>query len=539
MAFHGMDPFDDTYASRRGVVYGLRGMAAASQPQAAQAGLEILKAGGNAMDAAVAMAIALTVVEPTCNGVGGDAFALVWAKNGLDGLNASGPAGSLADAGNLKDQGHTNVPAYGFDPVTVPGVPAAWRAISDKYGKLPFDRLFEPAIRLAEEGFPVSPVTSRIWEAEFSLHHRLHRDKPAHQPWFEVFAPKGRAPGVGEVFTNPWLAGTLRELADTGCESFYRGDIAEKIAAFSREFGGNLIREDLERYQAEWVVPLQVHYRGYDVWELPPNGHGIVALLTLNLLKGFDFEKKESTDTYHKSIEALKLAYADGKKYVTDHRHMSLSAEDLLSESYAARRRGLIREEAILPEAGKPAQGGTVYLCTADGEGNMVSYIQSNYQNFGSGLVVPGTGIALHNRGADFSLEEGAANYLLPGKKSYHTIIPGFLTKGGQPVGPFGVMGKYMQPQGHVQVVQNMIDFHMNPQQALDAPRWQWIGGKEVLVEYSFPVEIYRKLQELGHHIRYSNDTASFGRGQIIWRREDGAYMGGTEPRGDGAVLGY
>ena len=535
----GVNPFDYTYTSRRSVTYGMHGMVATSQQQASQAGLEILKKGGNAIDAAIAMAIALTVVEPTCNGVGGDAFAIVWTKDGLAGLNSSGPAGSLADAKKLKEQGYTQMPAYGFQPVTVPGAPSAWITLSEKYGKLPFEELFEPAIRLAEEGFAVSPVISEIWENEFNIHYEQHREDPAHKAWFDTFAPKGRAPKAGEIFYNPELAETLKELAKTKCESFYRGKIADKIVAFSEEFGGNLVKEDLANYYAEWVKPINVNYRGYDVWEIPPNGHGIVALMTLNMLKGFDLNEKESVDTYHKSIEALKIAYADGKKYVTDIRHMSVGVEDLLSDEYVAERRSLIGERAIVPTAGKPKKGGTVYMCAADEEGNMISYIQSNYQKFGSGLVVPGTSIALHNRGKDFSLNEEDDNYLLPGKKPYHTIIPGFLTKDGKPVGPFGVMGNYMQPQGHVQVVQNMIDFHMNPQQALDAPRWQWTGGKEVLVEYNFPLDTYQKLQEMGHEIKYSNDTGSFGRGQIIVRMDNGVYAGGTEPRTDGAVLGY
>ncbi len=539
MGYKGMNPFDYTYTSRRNITYGKQGMVAASQPQASQAGLEILKKGGNAVDAAIAMAIALTVVEPTSNGVGGDAFALIWTKDGLKGLNASGPAGSLADAEKMKSENYTKMPEYGIKTVTVPGAPSAWVTLSKTYGKLPFKELFKPAISLAEEGYVVSPMVSEMWEYEFNVHNKQHREQPEYKAWFDTYMPMGRAMRAGEVFKNPDLGKTLRELADTECESFYRGAIAGKIIDFCAKYDGFLTKEDLATYYPEWVEPISINYRGYDVWEIPPNGHGIVALMALNMLKGYDLKEKENVDTYHKSIEALKLAYTDGKKYVTDIRHMSVKVEDLLSDEYANKRRDLINKEALMPEAGNPKKGGTVYLCVADGDGNMVSYIQSNYWKFGSGLVIPGTSIALHNRGREFSLNKEDDNYLLPGKKPYHTIIPGFLTKDGKPVGPFGVMGGYMQPQGHVQVVENMIDFHMNPQQALDAPRWQWIGGKKILVEYNFPIETYQKLQEMGHEIKYSNSIGSFGRGQIIIRQEDGILVGGTEPRTDGAVLGY
>lgn len=533
------DPFDYTYTSRRNVTYGLQGMAASSQPQASQAGIEILKKGGNAIDAAVAMAIALTVLEPTSNGIGGDAFAMVWNKERLNGLNASGPAGELADASRLKAMGYDAMPAYGFLPVTVPGIPAAWIALSKRYGKLPFQELFEPAIHYAEEGFVVTPVISSLWKKEFDIHWKEHKDQPEFKEWFQTFAPKGRAPYAGEVWKNPIQVQTLRELAETECESFYRGEIADKIAAFSEKYGGNITKNDLEKYYPEWVQPLHVNYRGYDVWEMPPNGHGLVVLMALNILNGYQWEKRECTDTYHKSIEALKLAYADGRKYITDSHYMKISPEQLLKDSYVEQRRNMITSQAMMPEAGEPQFGGTVYLCTADNEGNMVSYIQSNYWEFGSGMVVPGTSIALHNRGKEFSLNKEDDNYLEPGKKPYHTIIPGFLSKNKVAIGPFGVMGAYMQPQGHIQVVQNLIDFHMNPQQALNVPRWQWIGEKKILVEKGFPEKIMKELREMGHEIQISDDTLSFGRGQIILKQENQTFIGGTEPRADGCVLGY
>lgn len=533
------DPFDYTYTSRRNVTYGLHGMTASSQPQASQAGIEILKKGGNAIDAAVAMAIALTVLEPTSNGIGGDAFAMVWNKEGLNGLNASGPAGELADASKLKAMGYDAMPSYGFLPVTVPGIPAAWIALSKRYGKLPFPELFEPAIHFAEEGFVVTPVISRLWKKEFDIHWKEHKDQPEFKEWFQTFAPKGRAPFAGEVWKNPLQAQTLKELAKTECESFYRGEIADKIAAFSEKYRGNITKNDLEKYYPEWVQPLHVNYRGYDVWEMPPNGHGLVVLMALNILNGYQWEKRECTDTYHKSIEALKLAYADGRKYITDSHYMKISPEQLLKDSYTEQRRNMITNQAMMPKAGDPQFGGTVYLCTADNEGNMVSYIQSNYWEFGSGMVVPGTSIALHNRGKEFSLNKGDDNYLEPGKKPYHTIIPGFLSKNKEAIGPFGVMGAYMQPQGHIQVVQNLIDFHMNPQQALNVPRWQWIGKKKILVEKGFPEKIMKELRRMGHEIQISDDTLSFGRGQIILKQENHTFIGGTEPRADGSVLGY
>jgi gamma-glutamyltranspeptidase/glutathione hydrolase len=316
--------------------------------------------------------------------------------------------------------------------------------------------------------------------------------------------------------------------------------LAEQIDQFSKQHGGFISAEDLAAYKPEWVQPIKVNYRGYDVWEIPPNGQGIVALMALNMLKGFDFNEKESVETYHKQIEAMKLAFADGKKYVTDPEKMSVTAEQLLSEEFATARRSLIGETAITPEPGTPPSGGTVYLATADGEGNMVSFIQSNYMGFGSGVVVPGTGISLQNRGHDFSLDPSHENALEPGKKTYHTIIPGFLTKDNEAVGPFGVMGGYMQPQGHAQVIMNTIDFHLNPQAALDAPRWQWMEEKKVMVEPSFPNHIAQALARKGHAIQVALDGGAFGRGQIIWRNsETGVLVGGTESRTDGSIAAW
>nr|WP_276719014.1 gamma-glutamyltransferase family protein [Kyrpidia tusciae] len=533
------DPHDHPHPSRRVAIYARRGMVATSQPLAAQAGLDMLRRGGNAVDAAIATAIALTVVEPTSNGIGGDAFSLVWSGGRLHGLNASGPAPRRLTIAELESRGiRDKMPEVGFAPVTVPGAPAAWAELSKRFGRLSFAALFEPAIELAQAGYPVSPVTGRAWEAAYRRYER-ELTGPEFSAWFSTFAPEGRAPRVGEIWRSPDHAETLRKIAESGAEAFYRGELAERIDRFSREYGGFIRLEDLAAFRPEWVDPIHVDYRGYDVWEIPPNGHGLVALMALNLLKCFDLSGRSPADRYHIEIEAIKLAFADGRHYIADPRFMSARVEDLLSEGYAEERRRLIGESAALPSPGRPQAGGTVYLCAADGEGNMVSYIQSNYQGFGSGLVVPGTGIALHNRGANFSLDSAHVNALAPGKRPYHTIIPGFLTKAGQAVGPFGVMGAFMQPQGHVQVLVNMIDLRLNPQAALDAPRWQWLEGRKVAAEYGIPPHVLESLSRRGHEIAWSADTGSFGRGQIIWRLDNGVLVGGTEPRADGQVAAW
>lgn len=536
------NPLSNRYPSRRSLVYGAKGMVCTSQPLAAQAGLDILKRGGNAVDAAVAAAACLTVVEPTSNGVGGDAFAIVWSKGKLYGLNASGPAPALADPEALRAKGYTKMPRRGWNAVTVPGIPSAWSALAGRFGKLPFEQLFEPAISYAEEGYPVSPVVSLLWERGarlFSSAQVAGELTPEEQrAWFAMFAPDGRAPKAGELWKAPDLAQTLRLLAQSRCSEFYHGTLAERIDAFSKQHSGALRAADLGAFSPEWVEPLSVHYRGYDVWELPPNGHGLVVLMTLNLLKQFEFGEKEEIQTIHRQLEAMKIAYADGQRYIAEPSAMQVTAEQLLSEEYARRRAALIGETALEPFPGDPNCGGTVYLCTADAEGNMVSYIQSNYNGFGSGLVVPGTGISLHNRGYNFSLDPNSDNCLAPGKRPYHTIIPGFLTQNGKAVGPFGVMGAFMQPQGHVQVIANLIDFGLNPQEALDAPRWQWTGGKAIELEPGFPSSVLQELERKGHSVSIAEESIRFGRGQMIFRNED-AYVGASEPRADGLVAAW
>lgn len=527
---------DYPYASKRSLCFAKNGMVATSQPLAAQVGLDILKHGGNAIDAAIATAAALTVVEPTCNGIGGDAFALVWVKGKLHGLNASGPAPNKLSAAAVKAAGYKTMPLYGWTSVTVPGAPASWAALSEKFGKLPFKLLMQPAADLAREGYPVSPTISALWEKAFQT-YTSHFTEPSTAHWHQTFAPNGQAPKAGEIFSNEALAQTLECIGKTKAQAFYRGALADKIDQFSRETNGYLRKSDLEKYQVEWVEPIKVDYKGYSIWEIPPNGQGMIALMALNMLKEDQFTHRESADTYHRQIEAMKLAFTDGRKYITQADHMQQSVADLLSDQYAKTRRALITDTAQQPLPGKPKAGGTVYLACADNEGNMVSFIQSNYHDFGSGVVIPDTGIAMQNRGHNFSLDAHHANYLKPNKKTLHTIIPGFITKGSAAVGPFGVMGGFMQPQGHMQVVMNMIDFNLNPQAALDAPRWQWLENKNIALEHQVPRQIVDALKARGHNIKIELDATEFGRGQIITRDPvSGILAGGTEPRTDGHI---
>ena len=529
------------YASRRRVVHAKRGMVCTSQPLASQAGLTILQQGGNAIDAAIATAICQTIVEPTNNGLGSDCFALVWTGGKLHGLNGSGYAPQRLTPEAVAASGATEkMPLRGWEAVTVPGAPSAWAELHKRFGRLPFAKLFEPAIYYAEQGYPVSPIVARFWQEGIDA-LTPYKNNPAIAPWFATFDVHGNgvAPQTGEMVKLPDHAKTLRILADSYCESYYRGELAQKLVEFSDKTVGYLSLEDLAEYHAEWVEPVHINYHGYDVWEIPPNGHGITALMALNILKDMEIGAKDTGDTFHKQIEAMKLAFADGMHYIADPRYMQTRVEELLSEAYAAQRRALISETALEPTHGKPFCGGTVYLCTADGEGNMVSFIQSNYKDFGSGIVLPGYGINLNDRGAGFSLDPELDDYLAPRKKPYHTIIPGFLTHEGEAVGPFGVMGAYMQPQGHVQVIMNTVDWLLNPQSALDAPRWQWIAGKEIWLESSVAPEIVEDLRRRGHEVRVLEDDTTFGRGEIIWRDSNGVLAGATEPRADGVVAAW
>lgn len=519
------------YASQRRVILGQKCALATSQSLATLAGMEMFWAGGNAVDAAIAMAIALTVVEPTSNGIGGDAFALVWSGQ-LHGLNASGrsPEHLTGDCFS----GMNKIPDLGWLTVTVPGAVSAWRTLWERWGKLPFEQLFAPAIRYATEGFPVSPVTALAWQRAEQIF--LPLAAPEFQPFQQVFFPHNRAPAAGEIWGSIAHAETLKEIAASGGESFYRGKLAEAIANFAANTGGLITTADLANHRADWVRPISTRYRQLQIWEIPPNTQGIAALIALNLLEGFDLQQypRDSGASFHRQIEAIKLAFADLHRYVGDPDYMDITIEQLLDKNYAARRRNLIQSRAIPLATPGLSTGGTVYLAAADRD-LMVSYIQSNYEGFGSGILIPDTGIALHNRGLGFTLEKGHPNQLAPHKRPFHTIIPGFLTQGDRPLGPFGVMGAPMQPQGHLQVVVNLVDYEMNPQAALDAPRWRFIDKNLVLLEASVPQNIVSDLVERGHQIQLA-PSRMFGRGQIILRHNE-ILIAASEPRADGLAL--
>ena len=525
------------YPLSRSSMFASRGAVATGQPLAAQAGMAILRLGGNATDAAIATAIALTVVEPTMNGIGSDAFALAWADGKLHGLNASGRAPALASMADYRSAGHELVPDLGWLPVTVPGAVSAWVELHHRFGRLPFEALFGPAIELAEHGFSISPIVAKSWN-QAARHYARVAVGPEFAGWFSTFAPTGIGPAVGDVHRLADHATTLRSIAASGGRSFYEGHLAEAIDAFSQTTGGLLRGTDLANHRPQWVEPIGTNYRGVDVWEIPPNGHGISALAALNIAEGFDIDTASSDDAHawHLRIEAMKLAFSDAAAYVADPEHVEVPVRGMLDKAYAARRRSLITDEASTPAAGNPPRGGTVYLCAADTEGQMVSFIQSNYMGFGSAVVVPGTGIALQNRGANFSLDPSHPNALAPGKRPYHTIIPGFLTRDGEPIGPFGVMGGFMQPQGHMQVVMRTVDQQLHPQAALDAPRWRWEHGRTVWIEARTPGAIIDGLRARGHDVHVVDDPSAFGRGQIIWRLRDGL-VAGSESRTDGQAV--
>lgn len=520
------------YPSGRRVVMGQRGAVATSQPLATAAGVEMIWAGGNAVDAAIAMAIALTVVEPTSNGIGSDAFALVW-DGTLHGLNASGHSPAALTPAAFA--GMNQVPLCSWLPVTVPGAVSAWWSLSERWGKLPFEQLFEPAIRYAEQGFPVSPETARAWKRAEPIF--LPLTEAMFDPFKQVFFAGDRAPQAGEIWRSAAHANTLRAIAQSGGNSFYQGDLAAKIAAFAASTGGLLTSADLAAHQAEWVTPISTTYRDLTVWEIPPNGQGIAALMALNILEGFDLGRypRDSAESFHLQIEAMKLAFADAYRYVADPRHMQVTPAQLLDKDYAGDRRALIGSNALAMATPGIPKGGTVFLVAAD-QDLMVSFIQSNYEGFGSGILIPDTGIALHNRGAGFSLEPGHPNQVAPRKRPFHTIIPAFLTRNGQPLGPFGVMGAPMQPQGHVQVVVNLTDYGMNPQSALDAPRWRVLDGSTVLLEHTVPRHVASELGDRHHTIRVSPEVSLFGKGQIILRHGD-TLVAASEPRADGIAI--
>jgi gamma-glutamyltranspeptidase/glutathione hydrolase len=490
----------------------------------------MLAEGGSAVDAAIATAITLTLVEPVSNGIGSDAFAIVWDGRELHGLNASGRSPAAWTPEYFGDKG---VPALGWNSVTVPGAVSAWVELHAKFGKLPFGRLFEPAISYGRNGFLVSPIVAEQWAAQVPLFKT--------QPGFaKAFMPGGRAPKPGELFTLPDHAATLEKVAITNGEAFYRGELATTLEGHSAANGGVMYASDLAAHRADWVGTISRTYRGYTIHEIPPNGQGIVALIALGILEQFDMSSLpvDSADSAHLQIEALKLAFADAQAYVADIDHMPLRPEYLLDNEYLKQRAALIdRKRAKPADAGTPS-GGTVYLTAADASGVMVSMIQSNYMGFGSGVVVDGTGISLQNRGADFAAAQGHPNQVGPSKRPYHTIIPGFVTKDGAPVMSFGVMGGTMQPQGHVQVLVRIADHGQNPQTACDGPRFRWVHGVQVSCEKGFPPSTLDQLRQRGHDLVAVDDYNQFGSCQAIWRL-DGGYLAASDPRRDGQAAAF
>jgi gamma-glutamyltranspeptidase/glutathione hydrolase len=519
------------YPSRRMPVMG-RNVVATSQPLAAQAGLRMLQQGGNAVDAALAAAIALTVVEPTSNGLGSDAFALVWDGQTLTGINGSGRSPGRWTPERFA--GREAMPVVGWEAVTVPGAVDAWVQLSDRFGDLPFDALFGPAVAYAAGGYPVSPLTARRW-AEAA---ETYRDFEA---FAATFLPEGRAPRPGEIFRCPEMARTLQEIGETRGASFYRGALAERIADDAAAHGAALSREDLAGHRSDWVTPLTVAYRDVEVHEIPPNGQGLAALVALGVLARFDLAAHavDAADSLHLQIEAMKIGFAVAACHIADPRCMRHAPEDFLTSAFLDRQAGTIRRErAGGPAAPLPFDAGTVYLTAADHRGGMVSMIQSNFTGFGSGVVVPGTGISLQNRALGFTLEKGHPNTVDGGKRPYHTIIPGFVTRDGRALVSFGVMGGYMQPQGHVQMVVRLCDYGQNPQSACDAPRWHIAEDGRLSLEPGIPAGVKRELSRRGHVVVDEDPYWGYGGAQIIVREGD-SYCAGSDPRKDGQAVAF
>ncbi len=525
--------FDWTFPhqSRRAPVLA-HNVVATSQPLAANAGLEMLRQGGNAVDAALATAIALTVVEPCSNGVGSDAFAIVWDGAELEGLNASGRA--PAAWAPERFAGRDAMPRQGWDSVTVPGAVSAWVALSRRFGRMPFADLFEPAIRYARRGFHVGHVSAGLWARAADVYAE-HADFQAH------FLPGGRAPRAGDLFVNADLADTLEQIAQSDGEAFYRGALAERIDAAARAQGGALRASDLAAHEAEWTAPISQPYRSVELAEIPPNGQGMAAQIALAILERLDVHRfaAGSGDWTHLQVEAMKIAIRAAFDHFADPRAMRVAPEALLAPGAIKRAAASIGSHAsALPPTALPVSADTVYLATADEDGAMVSMIQSNYMGFGSGVVVPGTGIAMQNRGAGFSLAPDHPNRVGPGKRPYHTIIPGFVTRRGAPLMAFGVMGGHMQHQGHVQMVTRIFDHGENPQAASDAPRWHVTPDFRVLLETGFDDAAARDLAARGHAVEVVPDNV-FGGAQLVHRLPDGGYCAASDHRKEGAAVGF
>lgn len=536
-----------SFATRSEVI-AQNGMAATSHPLATQVAIDILKAGGTAVDAAIAANAILGLMEPTGSGIGGDLFAIVWdAKSQkLYGLNASGRSPKSLTLDYFKKNGITQIPSFGPLPVTVPGAVDGWFELHKKFGKLPMSDILRPAINYAREGFPVTELIAYYL-------NRSARVLGKYPNFNQTYMPNGKIPAKGEIFKNPDLANTYETIANKGRDAFYKGDIARIIAKYIKEQGGFLSYEDMASHKSEWVEPVSTNYRGYDVWELPPNGQGIAALQILNILEGYDISSMGfgSSEYLHHFIEAKKIAFEDRAHYYADMQFENVPLERLISKEYAAERRQLLNPNRAAQsyEPGTMDTPSTIYLTVADKQGNMVSLIQSNYRGMGSGMTPWGLGFVLQDRGEDFNLEEGFLNTYAPGKRPFHTIIPGFITKDGAPFMSFGVMGGGMQPQGHLQIVVNILDFGMNLQEAGDAPRVQHIGSSEpkgqkmsdggtVLLETGFTWEVIRDLISKGHKIQW--DLGGYGGYQAIkFDQENGVYFGASESRKDGQAAGY
>jgi gamma-glutamyltranspeptidase/glutathione hydrolase len=582
ISFGQIDRITGKPFATRSEVLARHGMVCTSVPAATQVGLDILKRGGNAVDAAIAANATLGLMEPVSNGIGGDLFAIVYSakENKLYGINGSGrsPLGLSYEQmrAELDKLHRKTIPPRGMLPISVPGTVDAWSELHKKFGKLKFSDDLAPAVKYAEEGFPVTELIAFYWH----FGPEVYKDLPGAFLQTYTLDGKGRTPAKGDIFKNPALAKTLRLIGEKGRDAFYKGEIADKIDKFMRENGGFLRKADFEKHTSTWVDPVSTNYRGYDVFELPPNGQGIATLQILNILEGFDLKSmgRNSAETLHAMIEAKKIAWADRAKFYADPEFAKIPLAGLLSKEYAGERRKLIdpghaakaveagvppangaesqareplQDSAATPKRSPVDDGDTIYMCTADDEGNMVSLIQSNYRGMGCGIVVPGLGFMFQDRGELFSMEPGHANVYAPGKRPFHTIIPGFVMKDGKPWEAFGVMGGGMQPQGHVQVLTNQIDFGLNAQEAGDASRWQHEGDNEptgekmekggyVEVESGIPYDIVRELEKRGHEVRF--DVGGYGGYQAIKiELHDGqrVYVGASESRKDGQAAGY
>jgi len=531
----------------RSEVIAKNGMIATSHPLATQIGLDILKNGGNAIDAAIAANATLGLMEPTGSGIGGDLFAIIWSAKDkkLYGLNASGRSPEKLNLKYFKDKGMTKIPPFGPLPVSVPGCVDGWFEMHKKFGIMEMQDILAPAIKYAREGFPVTELIGYYLTATSKRFN-------TYPNFVETYMPGSKVLTKGSIFKNPYLADTYEKIAKGGRDAFYKGEVAKTIADFIQSQGGFLSKKDLSNHESEWVEPVSTNYRGYDVWELPPNGQGIAALQILNIMEGYDVKEMGfgSSEYIHHFIEAKKLAFEDRAKYYADPAFNDLPVDKLISKEYANERRQLINDNAARSyDAGKLEQGNTIYMTVADKHGNMVSLIQSNYRGMGSGMVPPKLGFMLQDRGELFSLEEGHNNVIEPNKRPFHTIIPAFITKDGNPWVSFGLMGGAMQPQGHAQIVINLIDFGMNLQVAGDAPRMQHIGsteptggkmtdGGQILLESGFDYETIKSLMQKGHRVGFG--LGSYGGYQaIMWDMKNNIYYGASESRKDGQAAGY